>query len=88
MSLLTQALTLGLAVASISIFGRRNRMVIVFDATQSLYHSPTERASAQKDFCPQGMGIVGGVRWWSRRMSTGRFLKYWMKRKSCLTASS
>ncbi len=36
MSLLIQALTLGLAVASISAFGRRNRIVIVFDVTQNL----------------------------------------------------
>jgi hypothetical protein len=39
MRLFTQALTLGLAQASISAFERRNRMVIVFDVTLHLYHS-------------------------------------------------
>src|SRR6266498_1179425 len=38
-SLLTQALTLGFALASISDLGRRNRIVIVFDVTQVMYHS-------------------------------------------------
>ena len=36
MSLLTQALTFGLAAASISDFGRRKRIVMVFDVTQDL----------------------------------------------------
>ncbi len=39
MSLLTQALTFGLAAASISAFGRRRRMVMVFDVTHVLYHA-------------------------------------------------
>src|SRR5436309_16028817 len=38
-SLLTQALTLGLAWASTSALGRRNRIVNVFDVTQDVYHS-------------------------------------------------
>lgn len=38
-SLLTQALTLGLALVSISALGRRNRIAIVFDVTQDLYHA-------------------------------------------------
>jgi len=39
MSLLTQALTLGLALASISALGRRNRIVIVFGVTQNLHRA-------------------------------------------------
>lgn len=45
MSLLTQALTLGLAFASISAFGRRSRMVIVLDVTQNLYHGSRTAAT-------------------------------------------
>lgn len=44
MSLLTQAFTLGFARASISALGRRNRIVIVFDVTQDLYHYFLENA--------------------------------------------
>src|ERR1039458_8455891 len=45
MSLLTQALRLGLALASISALGRRRRMVMVFDVTQGLYHTSPGWAS-------------------------------------------
>jgi hypothetical protein len=38
MSLLTKALASGLAFASISALGRRNRIVTVFDVTQHLFH--------------------------------------------------
>jgi hypothetical protein len=37
-------LTLGLALASISALDRRNRIVMVFDVTQSLYHTVWQRA--------------------------------------------
>jgi hypothetical protein len=40
MSLFTQALTFGLATASISALGRRSRTVIVFDVTRLLYYLP------------------------------------------------
>src|SRR5205814_6637895 len=35
-----------------------------------------------------GMGMEGFLRWRSRRRSFGRCLNHWMKRTSCLTASS
>ena len=57
---LTQALTLGLAQASISAFERRNRMVIVFVVTQHLYHSFHNVQSLSKGF-PKA-GIVKTVR--------------------------
>ena len=38
--------------------------------------------------CPHGIGIVGGLRWRSRRTSLGRSLNQVTKRTSCLTASS
>src|SRR5437867_700871 len=54
MSLLTHALTLGLATASISAFGRRRRMVIVFDVTHALYHALPGRAIGFSD----GVGSI------------------------------
>jgi len=47
MSLFTQALTFGLAFASISALGRRNCTVIVFDVTRHLYHRVPEQASVR-----------------------------------------
>ena len=38
--------------------------------------------------CPQGIGMVGGVRCRSRRASLGRSLNQVMNRASCLTDSS
>ena len=44
MSWFTHALTLGLALASISALGRRKRIVMVFDVTQTEYHIVKDRA--------------------------------------------
>src|SRR5438045_3270524 len=40
------------------------------------------------DRCAHGMGMVGFLRWRSRRRSFGRSLNQLTKRASCLTASS
>src|SRR5262245_16605960 len=42
----------------------------------------------EKERCPQGIGIVGGLRCKSRRLSLGRGWNQLMNRTSCLTASS
>jgi hypothetical protein len=53
---LTQALTLGLALASTSAFGRCNRIVMVFDVTHDVYHSLPETATLMEEYVETAQG--------------------------------
>ena len=69
MRLLTHALTLGRALAAISLFGRRSRIVMVLDVTQGLYHTVAFDAIV---FYPVFMPELAEVEYYRKQWDQGR----------------